>query len=352
MDNRIGLISERLKRESLDGILVTKEPNVSYLSGFSGSESRLFLTCDKEKFFLTDFRYIVQAKKELKDFRIIQTRGSSLKEISVLCDESKIKRLAFESGSLSYEEYRRLKELIKRVKLIPAVNLVENLRKVKTQEELVIIKKALKVALSCLDFIRRNLRSGLSEKEYAARIDYFIRTNGGDDTAFKTIVASGANSIMPHSIVTKRVIKKNDSILIDFGVRLSGYNTDLTRIFSLGRINPRYKEVYNILLDAQKLAIEQIRPGTRISDIELRVRAFLRTKGLERFFGHSLGHGIGLEVHELPKISKDNKDFLRENMVFTIEPGVYIPNEAGFRKEDMVVVTKTGCEVLSDDFNR
>lgn len=352
MDNRIALIREKLKRDNLDGLLVTKEQNVSYLSGFSGSESRLFLTPDKEKFFLTDFRYIVQAKKELKDFRIIQTKDSSLKEISVLCDELNIRRLAFESGSLSYEGYRRLKKLIKKVRLIPTIDLVEELRKVKTQEELILIKKAVGVTVSCLDFIRGNLRSGLSEKEFAAKIDYFIRNNGGDDVAFKTIVASGTNSIMPHSIATKRVIKKDDSILIDFGVKLSGYNTDLTRIFSLGRINPRYKKIYNILRDAQKLAVEQIRPGIRICDIELRVRAFLKTKGLERFFGHSVGHGIGLEVHEPPKISKDNKDFLRENMVFTIEPGVYIPNEAGFRREDMVVVTKTGCEVLTDDFNR
>lgn len=352
MDSRIGLIRERLKKDNIGGILIAKEPNVSYLSGFSGSESRLLLSCDKEKFFLTDFRYIAQAKKELKRFRIIQTKGSPLKEVSVLCDELRIRRLAFESASLSYREYRMLKRLVKKVKLIPTVDLVENLRKIKSQEELGMIKRAVKVAVSCVDFIRRNLRLGVTEKEFAARIDYFIRTNGGDDTAFKTIVASGANSVMPHSIVTKRVIKKNDSILIDFGVRLSGYNTDLTRIFSLGRINSRYKKIYTLLRDAQKLAIEQIRPGIRISDIELSARAFLKTKGLERFFGHSLGHGIGLEVHELPKISKDNKDFLRENMVFTIEPGVYIPNEAGFRKEDMVVVTKTGCEVLTDDFNR
>lgn len=351
MNNRIGLIIENLKKNNIDGILVTKEPNVSYLSGFSGSESRLFLTCDKEKFFLTDFRYIIQAKKELKGFRIIQTKDASLKEIFVLCDELNIKRLAFESGSLSYEGYKRLKKLIKRVRLIPTVDLVENLRAVKTKKELSLIKKAVKVTVSCLDFIRENLHSGVSEKEFAAKIDYFIRTNGGDDVAFKTIVASGANSVMPHSIVKKRVIKKNDSILIDFGVKLSRYNTDLTRIFSLGRINLRYKKVYNILHDAQKLAIEQIRPGARISDVELRVRAFLRTKGLERFFGHSLGHGIGLEVHELPKISKDNKNILKENMVFTIEPGVYIPRRAGFRREDMVVVTKTGCEVLTDDFN-
>ncbi|MBM3252706.1 MAG: aminopeptidase P family protein [Candidatus Omnitrophica bacterium] len=351
MNDRIDLILKELIKENLDGVLITKEQNVFYLSGFKGSESRLFLT-HKDKFFLTDFRYILQAKKELNGFKIIQTKGTFSRDISDLCNELRIKRLGFEAGNLPYREYIMLRRFIKKPRLIPTVNLVENFRKIKTAKEIGIIKRTVRIAITCLDFIKRNLCPGISEKDFAAKIDYFIKTNGGDDCAFKTIVASSSNSVIPHSIVTKRVMKKKDLVLIDFGVKFSGYNSDLTRVFSLGKINFYYKKFYSIITKAQEIAIDQIRPGVRISDIELRVRNFLKGEGLEKFFGHSLGHGIGIEVHEAPKISKDNKDCLEENMVFTIEPGIYIPNLAGFRKEDMVVVTKTGCEVLTDDFNR
>jgi Xaa-Pro aminopeptidase len=344
--NRVGLLIEKLAEKDLNGILITKEQNVSYLSGFTGSESSLLLTAGK-KFFLTDFRYLIQAKRELKGFKIIQTKNSFLKDISDLCNELKIKRLGFESGNVAFKKYLTLKKLSRGIKLISTTDAVENFRKIKTNEELNVIKKVAKLTLSCLSFIKSKIMPGVREKDFAATIEYFIKTHGGDGPAFKTIVASGSNSVMPHAITSGRIIKRNDSVLIDFGIRSYGYNSDLTRIFSLGKINTYFRKIYSIVKDAQRIAIDYIKPGVRISEIEMKVRDYLDEKGLEKFFGHSLGHGIGREVHELPKISRDNRELFKENMVFTVEPGVYIPKLAGFRHEDMVVVTKYGCEVLT-----
>lgn len=344
--DKIRLLTGNFAKEGLDGILITKRQNVSYLCGFTGTESSLLLTAGK-RYFLTDFRYIVQAKKELCGFEIIQTRNFFINDITVLCNDLKIKKLGFEADNLSVEKYAVLKKLARGIKLVPKVNAVENFRKIKTSEELSLIKKAIEVTLSCLSFIKNKIRPGIREKDFAAEIEYFIKTRGGDEPAFKTIVASGSNSVMPHAITTDRIIKRNDSVLIDFGVRFSGYNSDLTRVFSLGKINAYYRKVYSIVKDAQRIAIDYIKPGVRISEVEIKVRDYLDKAGLEKFFGHSLGHGIGREVHELPKISKDNRELFKENMVFTVEPGVYIPKLAGFRHEDMAVVTKYGCEALT-----
>ncbi len=343
----IDLLVKRLNKKTIDGILITKEQNCSYLSGFTGSDSSLFITPSK-KFFLTDSRYTVQAKRELEGFELIECKKPFFRYILQLCKDLKVKRLGFESTNLSFDQFSKLKKLVGKVKFIPTIGIVEDLRKIKTKEELLLIKNCINVTLSCLNFIKKSLKAGLREKDFAAMLDNFIKTKGGDRPAFDTIVASGANSIMPHSIVSSRKITKDDSVLVDFGVRLCGYNSDLTRVFSLGKINVYYKKLYKSIIEAQRVAIEKIKPGVRACDIELSVRNFLKAKGLEKFFGHSLGHGVGREVHELPRISTQSKEILQPNMVFTIEPGIYIPNLAGFRKEDMVVVTKSGCEVLTE----
>lgn len=344
---RIEKLRQELSRFKLDNLLITKEINISYLSGFKG-EGGLLITPSKQ-ILVVDPRFTEQAAKEAPSFQIYRQQNFYPLEKSILrlIKKFKIKRLGFEASGISYDFYQRLKNTIKPIKLSACSNLVEQLRAIKSPQEIKLLKRAASLAMKTFAFAKKIIKPGKREAEAVAEIEYFMRKLGADGCAFDTIVASGKRSSMPHAPVSDKTIKNNETVLIDLGCRVSGYNSDLTRIVFLGKISGKIKRNYEIVLQAQQLAIKAVRAGARISQIDKIARQYIAKKGLRALFAHALGHGVGREVHEYPSISPRNQDILKEGMVFTIEPGVYVPGLGGIRVEDMVLVTKNGHEVLT-----
>ena len=225
--------------------------------------------------------------------------------------------------------------------------MVEDLRIIKTRVEIELIKKAIRINLSALEFIARQIKPDKKERDLAALLEYYMRRGGADKAAFETIVLAGKRASMPHGRPSGNYIRNNQSVLIDSGVCFKGCNSDLTRVFFLSRITSIIKRIYSIVITAQEAAIKAIKPGIEAKKIDAVARDYIKIKGFGRYFGHSLVHGVGREVHEAPSISNKSKDILRPGMVFTVEPAIYLPNVGGVRLEEMVLVTESGCEVLS-----
>lgn len=341
-----------MKANSLDALLINKEANVSYLCAYTCRDSYLLIS-KKNAYFITDFRYSEEIKKNLKGITVIEYK-SIFKDISRLIKDLKLRRIGFESRALNYAEYSRIKSLTgPKARLIGTFNLVESSRLIKDAGELKRIKKAAAITNLAFDFIQKNVKPGMKELEIAAEIERFIRYKGARASSFNIMIASGPNSSLPHAPITNRKVRAREPILIDMGVDIEGYKSDLTRVIFLDKILPVHSKIYRIVQDAKNKAIEAVKPGEPISKIDKTARDIISKNGFSRFFGHSLGHGVGLEVHEEPVISSKNQlQTLQEGMVFTIEPGIYLPGRFGIRLEDMVSVAKKGAELLSGDINK
>ena len=336
-----------LKSNQLDAFLVSHDANIRYLTGFPASESWL-LALQKKSFYITDFRYVEEAKKGLpKSVTVKRYEKSVFKTIFELAQDHKIKNLGFDDRHVSLSFFKKLqKECLKGIKLIAKNGLVENLRQVKTPQEISYIRKALQIHAEAYQYLRPFIKPGVSEKELFDKLEAFVKAKGAG-FSFNPIIASGPNSALPHAKVTDRRFQRNDLVLIDMGIDYKGYKSDLTRMFFLGKIPQLVRDVNAKVKSAQLQAIKKIRAGVKASDVDHEARNYLAKNHLAKYFGHSLGHGVGLEIHEDPRLSSLNTAALQENMVITVEPAVYIPNKFGIRIEDMVIVTKTGCEVLS-----
>lgn len=335
-------------QQNLNGLLITLPANISYLTDYTSRHS-WFLISKKENVYLTDSRYIEEAKNNLgKLFSIRQVNESLFNTIDCLCKNLNIKNLGFEERYLSVYEYQKLREKLgPTTQLIPTQGLVEKLREIKSPEEINKIREATRITISALKFIKNFISPGARETEIAGELQRFIRYAGGIDVSFDIIVASGPNSSYPHHKTSRRKIGNNEPVLIDIGVDYFGYKSDLTRVFFSGKINSLIRRVYNIVVKAQDKAINKIKPHVLINKIDRAARQYITRKGYGGFFNHNLGHGVGLEVHEAPRISpKENKE-LKEGMVFTIEPAIYLPGKFGIRLEDIVLVTKNNAEVIS-----
>jgi Xaa-Pro aminopeptidase len=343
----IARLRQKLSRHKLDSILISKGANVSYLSGFPG-EAALLITLTK-KIILVDFRYKEQAARELKSFFLSERLSfqSLEKSISGLARRFKFRRLGFEARSVTYQCYLSLKKNLSGLKPIPTYDIVEGLRAIKTKEEIRHIKKAAALAGKSFTFAKRIIRPGRSEAEIARRVQYYMCKLGSQDCAFDVIVASGKRSSLPHATASAKTIKNNEPVLVDLGCRYLDYTSDLTRMVFLGKIERKIRLIYDVVKQAQALAIKAIKVGRKISEIDRIARRYIAREGLGRFFGHALGHGIGREIHEYPCICPENQDTLQEGMVLTIEPGIYLPGAGGVRVEDMVLVTKDDCEILT-----
>jgi Xaa-Pro aminopeptidase len=352
MNSRIKKLRAKLKEENIDGLIVSKQANISYLLNFTSRDSYLLIS-KKKNIYFTDSRYIEEVKDELKDCAIKQNDSSVLKIIADTCNSLGLKRIGFEERYMPFAEYNKIKErLNKKTELIPTRNLTEEERQIKNEWELENIKQAIAITAGALNFIKDFISAGKREIEIAAELERFIRYNGATSSSFGVIVASGPNSSYPHHITSRRIIRDNEPVLIDLGVNFNGYKSDLTRMFFLGKINSLYRKIYEIVREAQGRAIKKIKPDINISRIDAAARQFIAQKGYAKFFGHALGHGIGLEVHEEPRISRKENNKLKVGMVVTIEPGIYLPEKFGIRIEDMVLVTQKGCEVLSGSLNK
>ena len=344
-DKRLSRLKAVMKDRRLDSMLVTGDKNVSYLSGFEGSDAALIITSDS-RYFITDSRFAEEAKKEIKGFKVLCVQESTYKSISRIIKDERLKRVGFESMSLPYEVAIRLKSMIGEAGLVGVKNLVEGLRAVKDPEEIGLIKGSVALVRSVFSGIERSLRPGVSEDWIKRTIEIeFIRS--GASAAFEPIVASGSNSSKPHARATGKILSNNDLVMIDIGSRLAGYNSDMTRTIFLGKVKSKLLKMYSIVEKARGLAFDTIKPGAKISKVDRAARGYIAGKGFGKFFGHSLGHGVGMDVHELPTISGSSDGTLSEGMVFTIEPAIYIPGFGGIRIEDMVLVTRNGYQILT-----
>lgn len=347
LKERLKKIKNKLLTEKKEAFLVIQKENQRYLSGFTGSNALLLITQD-ENFIITDFRYWEQAQKEAFLFKLIQSEEKDLfLKLKTLKAKYSLKHLVFEGDYLTFSQYRKLKDILGKIKLYPSSDWIEEFRKIKDEEETKRIRIAAQITDQALTLVLKNLKAGITEKEIAQELEYQIKKRGGDKIAFDIIVASGKNASLPHAKTTERKITESELIVIDLGTNFQGYNSDLTRTIFLGEIKGKLKKIYRIVWQAQKEALESVKPEEKALKIDQIARNYIEKSGFGDFFGHALGHGVGLAVHEGPVLSKLSKDILKEGMIFTVEPGIYLPEIGGVRIEDLVLVTKGGYEILT-----
>jgi len=342
---RLALLKDELKAKALDSILITNRTNVAYLSGFQGHDGVALVTLG-EDFFITDSRYIEEARDALDGFCVKLVETSICDTVSEIISKKRLKRAGFEAMDLPYGVATRLHKAVKSAKLLPCKDIVEKLRAVKDAEEIVLIRNSIRVNKRVFESVIGKVKPGVSEISLARTIEAAFFDEGAK-SAFEPIVASGKNASKPHAIPTDAAIRDNSFVMIDMGARLDGYCSDLTRMITLGRVTGKFKEIYNIVRTAQEAAIKAVRPGVMVREIDAAGRSHIASKGFGKYFGHSIGHGIGLDVHEKPTVSGMNDSVALPGMVFTIEPAIYIPKFGGVRIEDIVLVTDKGCEVLT-----
>lgn len=341
---RLVCVREIMKKKKLDGFLVTDMTNIRYLTGFSGSSGFLFMT-DAEQFFATDFRYQEQSEQEVRGWDIVIERGSRIGTMKNLFRRTCIRKLGFES-SVSYEFYRQLSR--KGLEIIATDHLVEGLRTIKNDAEIEFIKRAVNRAEEAFLDVKPFIRLGIRERSIATRLGERLRKRGCRNVPFEIIVASGSQSALPHARPTDKKLQEGDLVIIDWGGEANGYYSDMTRTLLIrGKNTGRQQELYQIVLAANRKAISSVTPGVKSKQIDNAARAHIRDSGYGDQFGHGTGHGVGLQIHESPRISWNKSVPLREHMVFTIEPGIYLPGLGGVRIEDMVVVRKKTPEVLT-----
>ncbi|MFU8796159.1 MAG: M24 family metallopeptidase [Dehalococcoidia bacterium] len=348
--SRLQKLRMSMTEKGLDGILVCQQENRRYLSGFTGSSGWLLIS-GREAVLTTDFRYVEQAKAESPEFAIIQTKRELRDWFPGLVADMGVRRLGFEADFVSFDSHQRLGEALKTaqvvLELVPATDLVESLRSIKEPEELALITKAVRLGDAVLEEARRLMHPGMTEKEAAWEIEKLLRQGGSEGVAFEIIVASGPNGALPHARPTDKKIASVEPVVIDMGARIGGYCSDLTRTLFLGEADKNMRKIYDIVLEAQRAAIEGVTSGMEAAQADHLARSVLERAGHGDQFGHGLGHGVGLAVHELPTVGPASTGALAEDMVFTIEPGIYLPGAGGVRIEDIVVLENQKARVLT-----
>jgi Xaa-Pro aminopeptidase len=339
-------LAATLVEKKLDAFLVSAAPNIRYLTGFTGSNGLVLVATGGTTLF-TDPRYAIQAGHET-DCRVRVARGSLYAALLALAARKKLKRLAFEKGRLSYEAFEQIQAgMPLNGTLAAAAGWVECERMVKSREEIARIERAVQTNSAAFSKTMRHVKPGVRESEVAAELDYQMRLLGAQGPAFDTLVASGARTALPHAQPTATPIRNNQLLLVDVGASQEGYASDMTRMAFLGRPSARVRRWYQVALEAQQAAIDAVRPGVAAGEVDRAARRVLRAAGIERLFVHSTGHGLGLEIHEPPRLGRREQTPLAEGMVVTVEPGVYREGWGGIRIEDTVVVTRSGVRVLT-----
>ena len=347
MEDRLATLRKIILSKNLDGILISSVPNVGVLSGFTGDSSMLVVTSDAQML-VTDFRFVEQAERECSDWTIVRRDTGFYKTLAGVLSDAGVRRLGFESAHLTHAQHERLSSAAAGVTLTPLLDTVERLRETKTDEEVAHIEAALRIQETALREVMTWVRPGMTEKRVASELDHRMRLNGAEASAFETIVAAGERASLPHAQPTERVISQGDALLIDWGARRFFFNSDLTRMLHFGSVSAEFRKVYEVVAEAQTRAMDVVRPGATFAEVDAAAREHIRRAGYGERFGHALGHGVGREVHESPVVGEGNEDRLAPGMVFTVEPGIYIPTWGGVRIEDMVLVTDNGVRVLSD----
>jgi Xaa-Pro aminopeptidase len=343
--SRLKAIQKRLRAEKLDGFLSSNPVNRNYVSGFSGSAG-LLLVQPLSAQLLTDSRYWVQSIKELKQVDLVKQRRSLLREAADLIQKSGIKRLAVEAESMTLAVHEVLVKLLPKVELVNTQGWVEALREVKDPQEQSSMRQACRITGQAFEHILGILKPGLAEREVAEALERFMRLSGAEGPSFETIVASGPNGALPHHRAGDRKLKSGDLVVMDYGCKVGEYCSDFTRTVAIGKASFLQKKVHGIVRAAQEKACRAIRPGRSGALIDSVSRAVIKKAGYEKHFGHGLGHGVGREVHENPRLTPTAHEILKPGHAVTVEPGIYLPGKFGVRIEDLVLVTKKGHENL------
>ncbi|NLA25763.1 MAG: aminopeptidase P family protein [Firmicutes bacterium] len=345
MQLRLQRLQEQLNIRSLEALLITQQANRFYLSGFSGSQGVLLIS-PEEALLFTDFRYSEQAEKEAPLFRICPWNARLSEALAPHIKEGGWSELAFEEEQVTCSLYRELQEGLP-LHLLPTKGIVEELRAVKSESEVEKLRRGAAIMDQAFDFLLHLVKPGITEQEVALELEFFLRRLGSTETLFRYIVASGVRGSLPHGVASDKIIEPGELITVDFTGTFDSYATDMTRTIALGEPGFRAREIYETVRLAQQLAREKIRPGMTSVEADALARDPIREAGFDSYFGHGLGHGLGLEVHEQPRLSPRGKGTLQPGMVVTIEPGIYIPGWGGVRIEDMVLITPGGSETLT-----
>jgi Xaa-Pro aminopeptidase len=347
MNQRVGKLRRLMAEQSIDAALVTGLSNVRYYTGFTGDDS-MALIDGTHAVFLTDFRYTEQAEGECEGFTVIEPEAAApFTTVDRLCKEWGVKRLWVEEEDISWDRYNSMHNALKGIEIVPNAGVIKSVRVVKEPEEIENIRRAQQIAergfMHLLDFIK----PGMTEREVALELEFFTRREGSEAMAFPSIIAAGPHGAMPHAQLSDTKIQNGDMVVMDFGCVYRGYRSDMTRTIAVGKATDAMKEVYGIVLTAQQAALDGLRAGMAEAEGDCLSRDIIDRAGYAKQFGHGLGHGVGLDIHEAPRLSPLAKGTLAEGMVVTVEPGIYLPGKFGVRIEDFVVVKADGIENLT-----
>lgn len=345
---RTAKLRRLIKEQGAEALLVTNFKNVTYLTGFTGDDSYLLVT-PKDEILLSDPRYTTQLEEECPglNLEIRQPGTSMLSSVEKVVGKAKVGKLGIESSSMTVQLYNQLSEKLRKVDLAPMDGLVEQLREIKDKEEIQLTREAVSLAEKVFAILKASLRGDQTERQIAADLEHEIRRNGGRGCSFPPIIAVGPRAALPHATPTDGTIDEDKFVLVDWGADFKGYKSDLTRVLFTGKAPAKMKKIYEVCLKAQLAAIEKIKPGAVMADVDNAARSVITKAGFGKEFGHGLGHGIGLDIHEAPRLAANQKRELQPGMIVTVEPGIYLPGFGGVRIEDDVLVTKDGHEVLS-----
>lgn len=346
-------LREVMEKKALDAVLVTEPSDMRYLSGFTGGTGFLYVTAGR-KLILTDGRYTLQAEEEGQGFevRTVSKERDYAGLLAELAKEDQVRRLGFEDETMLYGTVKKIQEAFAAVGIgaeafVPLGAELKNLRSIKTEAELALLAEAEHIGDLAFTHILPHIRPGVTELELAAELEYFMRTHGAEEKSFDSIVASGYHSAMPHAAASRKKLAAGEFITLDFGCKVNGYCSDMTRTVVLGKASEKQKEIYNLVLRAQEAALLGLHAGMTGREGDALARNIIEEAGYGTYFGHGLGHSVGLQIHENPRLSPTDDTVLRSGMIETVEPGVYIPGFGGVRIEDMVLITENGIRNLT-----
>ncbi|MGE4589601.1 MAG: M24 family metallopeptidase [Acidaminococcaceae bacterium] len=341
--NRLDRLRHFLQERCLSGIFIKGLSSIRYFTGFSGDDSLLFID-NRQAVIVTDSRYTLQAVSQAPDCFVLEHTDGLWEAIKKINFSGRL--FGFDGDSFSYQDYQLLSSQLGD-SILSSFSLV-SLRSIKDEMEIELIKKAVAISDKAFEFMLDNLHEGMREIEAAALLEYEMRRLGSEGVSFPTIVASGTRSALPHGIASSKVIEKGDFVTFDFGATYCGYHSDITRTLVVGKASSWQQKIYELVCEAQMLGIKNAKAGMTGAELDALVRSYITSRGYGQYFGHGLGHGVGLDIHELPVASRRGKEKLAANMVVTVEPGIYIPGKGGVRIEDVIVITPDGCNVLTN----
>lgn len=343
--NKIEKLRKALGENDLDAILITSPYNRRYVTNFTGTAGVAIISMNDARF-ITDFRYIEQASNQAADFNIVEHKQPIHQTISEQLNEMGVYKVGFEKDHVTFSTYEQYKKTMD-VKLTPVSGIVEELRLIKTTAELDILKQAAKIAEDAFSHIQSYLKPGVKEIDISNELEFYMRKLGAESSSFDTIVASGYRGALPHGVASDKKIQSGELVTLDFGAYFKGYCSDITRTVAVGELNEGRSVIYQIVQEAQKRGVEGLKPGITGREADALTRDYITEKGYGDYFGHSTGHGVGLEVHEGPGLSFRSEKKLTPGMVVTVEPGIYVPDIGGCRIEDDIVITEGGYERLT-----